>query len=514
MLTEFSIKSIENEEAKIEGGLTNNTINSIIDSEGNLESVIKESISVMNDIKSENDNEEEDEIDEETQSLYQEIYNENNEINLDDIKNIDTNNFNNNISFGISNLTEYDKNIINCTDNFTNEKINNLLYNYFDSFDYFLYNNNQITINENKIKNENIRKNNLRTLQEEKESDYYGQKDFKFVKPLYKQNLLGLKMETNIVSEITPSKGTMTSYFDVIFANINQRIKLSDQHSNMNIVLEKKNQMGFNLLKLLYKSNLDLQERNVKYAENIINLEKNMSQIFEEKYDYSFIFRDSMNDMYNQIQNFTGEFFYELIRLINKVYDNYTQILNDVELEKYESVNKIRKITKEEYINYIYNMLEILEKFENNTLIFLEEIKNEMNNIDNFLVDILYDIVDQIYLTKNIFKQFNKNLFKSIEKGILTFKYDVLDYIDLIIGDLLYITDFLSININKNEIIIKAIDLNTRNEVTPKLKNFRNIIIYLMDFIIININNDYEQNMNLNNVNSIKYYSYQKAQFF
>ena len=166
------------------------------------------------------------------------------------------------------------------------------------------------------------------------------------MKPLYKQNLLGLKMETNIVSEITPSKGTMTSYFDVIFANINQRIKLSDQHSNMNIVLEKKNQMGFHLLKLLYKSNLDLQERNVKYAENIINLEKNMSQIFEEKYDYSFIFRESMNDMYQQIQNFTGEFFYELIRLINKVYDNYTQILNDVELEKYEAVNQIRKITK------------------------------------------------------------------------------------------------------------------------------------------------------------------------
>ena len=40
------------------------------------------------------------------------------------------------------------------------------------------------------------------------------------------------------------------------------------------------------------------------------------------------------------------------------------------------------------------------------------------------------------------------------------------------------------------------------------------MIIYLMDLIIININNDYDQNMDLNNINSIKYYSYQKAQFF
>ena len=502
ILTEFSIKPIENEEAKLEGGSTNNTIYSIIDSEGNLESVIKETILVILDNQGESNSEEEDE---ETQSVNQEIYNENNEINLNDLKSMNTTNYNN-ISFGITNFTQYEKNIINCTDNFTNKEINNLLYKYFDSFDYIEYN----IIESNNDKSEP--KINLRQLSEE--STYYGFKNFVFLKPLYKHNLLGLKMETQIISEITPSKGTMSSYFDVIFGNMKQRIKLSDQHSNMNIVLEKKNQMGYNLLKLLYKSNLDLQERNTKYADIIIQLEQNMSQLFEEKYDYSFIFRDSMNDMYNQVQNFTGEFFYELIRLINEVYDNYTQILNNAELGKYEAINQIRKVTKDEYINYIYNMLEILENFENKTLIFLDEIKNEINNINNFLVDILYDIVDQIKLSKIIFKQFNKNLFKSIEKGILTFKYDVLDYIDLIIGDLLYITDFLSININKNEIIIKAIDLNTRNEVTPKLKNFRNMIIYLMDSIIININNDYEQNMDLNNINSIKYYSYQKAQFF
>ena len=34
--------------------------------------------------------------------------------------------------------------------------------------------------------------------------------------------------------------------------------------------------------------------------------------------------------MYNQIQNFSGLFFYELINLINRVYDNYTVILEDV----------------------------------------------------------------------------------------------------------------------------------------------------------------------------------------
>ena len=98
-----------------------------------------------------------------------------------------------------------------------------------------------------------------------------------------------------------------------------------------------------------------------------------------------------------------------------------------------------------------------MENFENKTLKFLDDIDNELNNIEDFQIDILYDIKEQIYESKQIFKTFNRNLFKSIEKGILTFKCDINDYIDLIIGDLLYITDFLAVNINKNELIIKAI---------------------------------------------------------
>ena len=67
-------------------------------------------------------------------------------------------------------------------------------------------------------------------------------------------------------------------------------------------------------------------------------------------------------------------------------------------------------------------------------------------------MNLLYDIIDQIYESKLIFKKFNRNLFNSIEKGILTFKCDINDCIDIIIGQLLYITDFLGVNINKNEI--------------------------------------------------------------
>ena len=504
-LTEFSTKTIENDKAKMEGATMNTTVYSFIDKQGFLESVIEESISIMKTLK------ESEEEDEETQNLNSEVYNEDNEINMEDIKNPNESEYYKNNSFSNINITYISLNMINCTDYYTDDNINKKLYKYFDSFNYIKFNSSEYN-NETSFEFNSNNINNLRNLEEK--NSYYGLKTFKYVKQLYKQNIIGIKMEGQIFTEITPSSGKTTSYFVLVFGKINSKIKLSDQYSNLNILLEKKNQLGYKLLSLLRKSNIDLEERNKKYLDVIFEFEKNITKLFLDTYDYSSIFGDSLNNMYHQLQNFSGEFFYELIRLINNVYDNFTIILNNVELNKYDEFLRIRIIIKEEYINYIYHMVDLLEIFENNTLTFLINIENELNNINDFQVDILYDIIDQLYESKSIFKQFNKNLFKSIEKGILTLKYDIKDYIDIIIGELLYITDFLSVNINKNEMIVKAIDINTRNDVTSKLKNFKNMVIYMMDLLIENINNDYENEMDLNYNKSIKYYSYFKAQKF
>ena len=510
-LTEFSIKSIECDEAKMEGGMTNTTTFSFINEDGFLESIVEKTISLMKMNNKEESEEEDEDEDEDTQILNSEVYNEKNEITLDDIKNQTS--VNNNFSFGIDNLTTFSSLILNCTDNFTNEKINQKIYKYFDSFDYIEYNKSEDEKEFSRILEENNLKNkDNRRLEED--NSYYGVKNFLYVKQLYKYNLIGLKMESQIFVENDPSTGKFNAYQVIIFGNKNTKIKMSEQQSNSHIILEKKNQMGYNLLLLLHKSNEDLMERNKNYADIILNLENNITSFFNESYDYSNLLRESLNNLYDTVKDFSGEFFYELIKLINKVYSNYTIILQNIKLEKYDVFNEIRKITKEEYINYIYNMIDILEKFENNTMTFLENIELELNNVYEFQIDILYDIIDQIYESKLIFLQFNKNLFKSIEKGILTLRYDLRDYIEEIIGDLLYITDFLAININKNEILIKAIDLNTRTDTTIKLKDFRNIILIIMDILMNNINNDYEMEMNLNNNNSIKYYSYQKAEEF
>ena len=87
-------------------------------------------------------------------------------------------------------------------------------------------------------------------------------------------------------------------------------------------------------------------------------------------------------------------------------------------------------------------MIDILGIFHNSTLLFLEDIQNEIENLTKIeKIDFLYDILDSIYDCKLILKQFNKNLFKSIEKGIVVFQSDINEFTENIIGDLLYITD-------------------------------------------------------------------------
>ena len=510
-LTEYTMKSIENDELKMEGSLANTTIYSIIDDEGFLQYVIEKSTSMMKSPEADG----EDKYDEETEDLYNQVYNNNNQIPLEQaLKNQNDDSLKNNISFGITYIYSNSSIIINCTDHFINESINKKLYEYFDNFTYELYNE---TINKTDISNnlytsdEDLNFTARYLSEQENNVAYYDMKNMVYMKQMFKQNLMGMKMEGQMYSEIEPSTGKTRVYSITSFGNRNSKVKLKDQISNTHIIIERSNQMGYNLIKLIKETNNELIKRNKNYSEIIIEFEKNFTKFFEKYYDYSGLFRKPLDDLYNQVQNFSGVFFNELIDLINRVYDNYSIILEQVKNDKYDFINKIRNVTKEEYINYIYEMLYILANFENKTLKFLDDINNELDNIDDFQIDLLYDIKDQIDESKLIFKKFNRNLFNSIEQGILTFKSDINDHIDNIIGELLYITDFLSVNINKNDILIRAIEENTRLVISIKLKDFRNIVLIIMDLLVKNINEDYEKEMNIDYSKSIKFISNEKA---
>ena len=154
-LTEFSFKSTDCDKIGIEGGMTNSNTTkfSFINEDGILESVVEKTIFFMNMNNYEENKEEEEDHDEDTQILKSKVYNENNEKTLDNITN--EKNVNNSSSFYINNITTLSSHIINCTDNFTNENINQKLYKYFDSFDYIEYNKTDKEMNFSRILEEN-----------------------------------------------------------------------------------------------------------------------------------------------------------------------------------------------------------------------------------------------------------------------------------------------------------------------------------------------------------------------
>jgi len=176
-------------------------------------------------------------------------------------------------------------------------------------------------------------------------------------------------MEKQLFTEIDPLRGTTNSYFIITFGNKNVKEKLNDLQTNLHVITERKNKMVYNLLLLLNKTNDDLKERNKHYIEVILDLEKNVSDIFED-YEYSELFKDDLDNLYLQVSYFSGEVFSEFILLINRVYDNFTIILDNAINEGYEFINKIVNITRNSYVDYIYNMIDVMEKFQNKTIFF------------------------------------------------------------------------------------------------------------------------------------------------
>ena len=512
-LSEYSINNLENNNMKFENSILNTNIIRNIDKDGYLKSI--EEIQIMKMYQY-------DDIENNDEEKNSHVNNKDNLISKEDLPNgeDDINKF----KFNISEISIESTNNIFLSDNFNNTELNEKIYNYFDTFKYKMYNETEyqediseedVNITENDIRL--LSKKDLYLLNKKKSrnldisNSYYGLTYIIYEKDIYNLNLLGLKLGGNILVETDFSTGIVSSYFVMTIGGLKKKFIFEEQHTNMHIITQQANQMTWKYMILLDKTNKDLIERNKEYSDIIINYENEVLEMFQNPFDFSFIFRDSLKDMYQQVQNFTGEFFTELIELINRVHKNYTIILKNIKLNKNELINEILIVTKNEYIKYIYDMVDILAKFQNDTIRFLDNVEKEVYNINIFQIDVLYDIIDSIYDCKIIFKKFNKNLFNAIEKGILTFKYDIKDYIDEIIGDLLYLTDFLAVNINKNEILKKQLDETIRKNITIKLKDFKDIIINIMDIIIDRINLDYDNEMSIDNQNSVKYYSEEKS---
>ena len=407
-ITHFSYQPLENNEISLKGSELSTTIISNINEKGILFAVKEIQTAIMN---QPNNDDNEDEAKKKEETLRTEIYNSNNQISMDDADSEEK--INSGFSFDLSKIIMESINDISLTDSYDNEKLRRELYNYFDEFEYLLYNatnnteKNLRVLEDEEDVNENIKEQkeyeklikkyqNKRIKRLETNEEYYGLKTFTYQKEFFDYNLLGLVLQGKAVCEIEPSNGVVNNYFSLKMSFKKIKFQLAVQQTNLHIILEKMNKMTYDFISLLYQSNYNLKNNNIKYGDIIVDIEKNVSNLFEKYFDYSGIFTESLDNLYFQVSNFTSQFLGNLIELIDEVHANYSLILLNGINNSYEFINGIREITKNSYINYVRDMVIKLENFYNQTLSFLDNIEDEVNKIEIFQIDLLYDIVDLI----------------------------------------------------------------------------------------------------------------------
>ena len=120
-------------------------------------------------------------------------------------------------------------------------------------------------------------------------------------------------MEGFAINEINVATGVTVNYIKLIFGSLELNIPFNKMKTNLHIIIRNSHQMTYNMMGLLYNSNEDLIKRNKIYSDIIINLENNINKLLSKYYDYSGLFKDSLDYLYTQVINFSGEFFNELI---------------------------------------------------------------------------------------------------------------------------------------------------------------------------------------------------------
>ena len=358
------------------------------------------------------------------------------------------------------------------------------------------------------------KKRKLNLINNNFKNTYYGLKDVNILRNIYNRNILGFQFKGESEFSITQSNGKTLSNFNMYLGGYKLKFNIGYAETNMHIITMNLNEMAKSFVEILKNINKELILRNQNYSQIIINIEKNISEIIDIKYLYDFSneFKNPLNQLCNEAKNFLINLFDNLLILINNAHSNYSLILDDIKLDKLEQFKMIREITKYEYINFINSAINSLEQFSKNVLIYINKLEIIIQNITNFKLDLLYDIIDNIEESKKIFKNFILLLFDSVIKGVKTFKYNLDNHIEEILDELLILTEFISSGLKNNEILKSILDEETKNRAIYKLKDFKNIMNIITDILTKQIINDYDKELVNKELQNIRFTANKKKE--
>jgi hypothetical protein len=383
------LNNINNEYATMEGGTTNTTRTFYINEDkGSLVKIEENTILNLDNKKDEDEMED---------SIKFDNNDNNNLFKINDIIQNQSKNSNNKKYIKPDFILNTTKNV-NILDPVNEPNIFRKLSNHFNSFKYSEFNNQNLRLlfikNESsdginiEIVNPKIRKTENYMI----ENKYYGMDKVIDQREITSEDIMGIKMKQWVASELDPSTGIVSSYVIINLGNYNYKVNFPQYQTNLNIIIQNINLFAYSLIELILKTNSELKETIEVITVPIRNIGIETMSLLRVNKDFSNILKEPLNNIYEEMSFSTTNCFTDLINIIKEMHNKYSLILNDVKTNKYDKFNEIRQITKNEYIIYIQNITNSLENFYKNTLVYIEDIKSELKNINNFQIDVLFDI--------------------------------------------------------------------------------------------------------------------------
>ena len=325
-----------------------------------------------------------------------------------------------------------------------------------------------------------------------------------FTYPIFKTNLIGLKLLLSAVLSVDPGDGHLEVEIVLSAGKIELGLAVTNLPSKLEEGVKKSILVANNIInyvnKLTDKINSLMSSWLIKFT-SFIN---EVSSVIDKVYDISTVYTAPMANLYLSIKEYSGAIFSSINTVIYKTNEQLSILTKNVEDSKLEVITEILQQIVIEYNSFINTMRESIEIFHNNGLTFINNINNELGSLETFSVDILYDIKDQIQRVKEIYETFSDSLFTSIENGINTFQDVINNKMKDIIGDSIEVVEFIGTALDQNEIMRLRVPDAEREEMINLLYTFGNKINFLLDTVFNKIKKTYQDTVTSAEQSSMK----------
>ena len=366
------------------------------------------------------------------------------------------------------------------------------------------------------ISNANILKRNLTEIPTISSSDELKRmlkvenflKPIEFSYPIFKYDQVGLQMSLTSLILIDTNNGkiTLTSLMTIGSTQIEllkkeYNTQLGDILNNADIALEN----SLNKIDEIISKTKQKETEWIKQLNTIINP---LKQMLDSTYNVGPLYRQPIMEVYETIQEYSKNIFNEITVIIENKYrfiNNKINVINETSCFQIEELNEILNSFLNECQNYFLTApTNILETFYSQSISYADNIISFAEPMNNFDINVYFDILDQISKGKEIYENFIMNFINIIENGLNDFSDSLHIKSNELLSEAINAVEYIGTAIENNIIITEVISEVQREETAKIAYAFRKKITLLIEAIFNKIKETYDIDINNSTKETVK----------